>query len=222
MRRILLAAAVPLLLTTVTQLAPAASASPVPACAAVAVPAPPGAKVESVSAERKTDAPAFCQITVTLTHDGGDHVKVVVGLPDAGWTGRLQALGGSAYAAGEFGAPFVQAVKDGYSAVTTDAGVSQNALDTSWALTTGGKVNQTLLTNFATRSAHEEAVVGKAVTNATTSGRSRTRTGPAARPAAARATPRPRTTPTTSTASSRTPRPCSGRSSRSRRSGRRS
>ncbi|WP_439382916.1 tannase/feruloyl esterase family alpha/beta hydrolase [Amycolatopsis lexingtonensis] len=164
MRRILLAAAVPLLLTTVTQLAPAASASPVPACAAVAVPAPPGAKVESVSAERKTDAPAFCQITVTLTHDGGDHVKVVVGLPDAGWTGRLQALGGSAYAAGEFGAPFVQAVKDGYSAVTTDAGVSQNALDTSWALTTGGKVNQTLLTNFATRSAHEEAVVGKAVT----------------------------------------------------------
>jgi hypothetical protein len=32
-------------------------------------------------------------------------------------------VGGSAYAAGDFGAPFVQAVKDGYAAVSTDAGV---------------------------------------------------------------------------------------------------
>ncbi|HEY3471376.1 MAG TPA: tannase/feruloyl esterase family alpha/beta hydrolase [Amycolatopsis sp.] len=164
MRRLLFAAAVPLLLTTVTQLAPSAAAAATTSCTSVPVPAPAGAKIESVQAERKIDTPSYCQITVTLTHSGSDHVKVAVALPETGWTGRLQALGGSAYAAGEFGAPFVQAVKNGYTAVTTDAGVSLNGLDTTWALTADGKVDQTLLTNFATRSVHEEALIGKAVT----------------------------------------------------------
>jgi hypothetical protein len=150
-----------LLVTTVTQLAPSAAAASTP-CATVPVTAPAGAKIESVQAEPQ---PGYCAVTVTLTHAGaGDHVKVLVALPQQGWTGRLQALGGSAYAAGEFGAPLVQAVKDGYSAVTTDAGVSANALDTSWALTAPGKVNQPLLTNFATRSVHEAALIGKDVT----------------------------------------------------------
>ncbi|VVJ16198.1 Uncharacterised protein [Amycolatopsis camponoti] len=161
MRRIpkFLAAAVPLLLTGLVPLAPSAAAA-TPTCAAVSVPAPAGAKIESVQAERKT---AYCQITVTLTHDGHDHVKVAVALPDTGWTGRLQALGGSAYAAGNFDG-LAQAVKDGYTGVTTDAGVSLDGLDTSWALTAPGKVDQTLLTDFATRSVHEEALIGKAVT----------------------------------------------------------
>ena len=171
MRRLprLLAAAVPLLLTAVTLSAPSTVAEAAPpgagTCATMPVSAPPGAKIESVQAVRKTDAPSYCEITVTLTHPGGgDHVKIAVALPETGWTGRLQALGGSAYSAGEFGAPFVQAVKDGYSAVTTDAGVSSNPLDTSWALTAGGTVDRTLLTNFATRSVHEEALIGKDVT----------------------------------------------------------
>jgi hypothetical protein len=117
-RSLLLFAA--LLVTTVTQFAPSAAAAETP-CVTVPVSAPAGAKIESVRAEAQ---PGYCAITVTLTHTGaGDHVKVLVALPQQGWTGRLQALGGSAYAAGEFGAPLVQAVKDGYSAVTTDAGV---------------------------------------------------------------------------------------------------
>jgi hypothetical protein len=161
MRRIprFLAAAVPLLLTGLVPLAPSASAA-TPTCAAVSVPAPAGAKIESVTAEHKT---AYCQLTVTLTHSGQDHVKVAVALPDTGWTGRLQALGGSAYAAGDFDG-LAQAVKDGYTGVTTDAGVSLDGLDTSWAVTADGTVDQTLLTNFATRSVHEEALIGKAVT----------------------------------------------------------
>ncbi|MGW4526819.1 tannase/feruloyl esterase family alpha/beta hydrolase [Amycolatopsis sp. NPDC004378] len=161
MRRLpqFLAAAVPLLLTGLVPLAPSAAAA-TPACAAVSVPAPSGAKTESVQAEHKT---AYCQVTVTLTHDGTDHVKVAVALPDTGWTGRLQALGGSAYAAGNFDG-LAQAAKDGYAGVTTDAGVSLDGLDTSWALKSDGRVDQTLLTNFATRSVHEEALIGKAVT----------------------------------------------------------
>lgn len=158
------------------------SAKPPPSCAPVPVTAPPGAKVESVKAVHRaggtvtfpatpftkevtiTGVPAYCEITVTLTHRGAnDHVKTAVTLPDRGWTGRLQAVGGSAYTAGDFGAPLVQAVKDGYAGVTTDSGVPLTFLDTSWGLTSKGKINQPLLTNFSTRSVHEAALIGKQV-----------------------------------------------------------
>ncbi|WP_439377228.1 tannase/feruloyl esterase family alpha/beta hydrolase [Amycolatopsis lexingtonensis] len=160
---------------------PATAAGAAPACTSVSVAAPQGAKIESVRAQRHeggtlsfpatelspatviTDVPAYCEITVTLTHSGAnDHVKVGITLPETGWTGRLQGIGGSAYAAGNFGAPMVQAVKDGYTGVTTDAGVL-GGLDTSWALTAAGTVDQALLTDFASRSVHESAVIGKDV-----------------------------------------------------------
>jgi hypothetical protein len=112
------------------------------------------------------DVPDWCDITVTLTHPGaGDHVKVKVGLPQdrALWSGRFQAVGGSAYQAGDFGAPLVQGVKDGYATASTDAGVGAST-DVSWALTPDGTVNRPLLTNFASRSVHDLAVIGKDVT----------------------------------------------------------
>ncbi|WP_409494373.1 tannase/feruloyl esterase family alpha/beta hydrolase [Amycolatopsis sp. cmx-11-12] len=161
-----LAALLPLVLTSVTQTAPAEAAAS--SCAAVPVSAPAGARIESVQAVAKpaqADTPTYCEITVTLTHGkAGDHVKVAVALPRTGWTGRLQAVGGSAYTAGDFGAALVQAVKDGYSGVTTDAGVPLTFLDTSWALTPKGEINKPLVTNFATRSVHEAALIGKDVT----------------------------------------------------------
>ncbi|WP_328603591.1 tannase/feruloyl esterase family alpha/beta hydrolase [Amycolatopsis sp. NBC_00345] len=182
-----LAALVPLTLTAVTPLGPSAPAAQTvsqaePACATAPLTAPDGAKIESVQAVRQPggtvsfpetpasgpiridDVPAYCQVTVTLTHPGAnDHVKVAVTLPETGWTGRLQAVGGSAYTAGDFGAPLVQAVKNGYAGVTTDAGVPLTFLDTTWALTADGKINQPLVTDFATRSVHESAVIGKDV-----------------------------------------------------------
>ncbi|GAA3837767.1 tannase/feruloyl esterase family alpha/beta hydrolase [Amycolatopsis tucumanensis] len=173
-----LAALIPLAASASTQLAPAQAATP--ACTAVPVTAPEGAKIESVQAEHHdggtvsfpatplapaaeiTGVPAYCQITVTVTHTGSDHVKIAVALPETGWTGRLQGVGGSAYAAGNFGPPLVQAVKDGYAGVTTDAGV-RSELDTSWVVTADGTVDQALLTDFASRSVHESALIGKDV-----------------------------------------------------------
>jgi hypothetical protein len=112
-----------------------------------------------------TDVPAYCEVDVVLTHPGvGDHESVRVDLPESGWTGRLQAVGGSAYTAGDFGPSLVQAVKGGYTAVTTDAGVPLTYVDTSWGLNADGQVNQGLFTDFASRAVHEEAVVGKEVT----------------------------------------------------------
>ncbi|MGV9914497.1 DUF6351 family protein [Streptomyces tendae] len=150
-------------------------------CSTVDVKAPVGTRVEKVvSVERPagtvdvpaippvpasqvTDVPAYCDVTVTLTHPGeGDHANVKVWLPKAGWNGRLQTLGGSAFAAGDYGTGLAGAVKNGYAAATTDAGV-KSYLDTSWALNASGKVNTSLLKNFSARSEHEAAVVAKGV-----------------------------------------------------------
>ncbi|MFE6104360.1 tannase/feruloyl esterase family alpha/beta hydrolase [Streptomyces laurentii] len=150
-------------------------------CSTVTVPAPEGTAVEGVVAVDRpagtvdvpeitplpaahiTDVPAFCDVTVTLTHPGeGDHAKVTVWLPKEGWNGRLQTIGGSAFAAGDYGTGLAGAVKDGYAAATTDAGV-KTYLDTSWALDGKGQVDRPLLKNFASRSEHEAAVVAKQV-----------------------------------------------------------
>ncbi|WP_306188931.1 tannase/feruloyl esterase family alpha/beta hydrolase [Streptomyces sp. MK5] len=147
-------------------------------CSAPSVKAPAGTAVESVTATAQaggtiigtgvlqgsvSDVPAFCEVTVTLTHPGADdHAKVRTWLPADGWNGRFQGLGGAAYLAGDNNVGLGTAVKNGYAAVTTDAGVG-DAVDTSWALNSEGQVDTALLKNFASRSQHEAAVVGKEV-----------------------------------------------------------
>jgi hypothetical protein len=189
MRRLLTVFAVAVPLAAAAALLPAgASANTGPAplsgapfqCSTPSVRAPAGAEVESVTARSRPggtvhvditptgpvdvpDVPAYCDVTVTLTHPGaGDHEKVTVWLPRTGWTGRFQAVGGSAYAAGDYGQNLADAIKHGYAAATTDAGVG-GYVDTGWALNSEGKVNTPLLENFASRSEHDTAVVGKEV-----------------------------------------------------------
>ncbi len=157
-------------------------------CATVPVSAPSGTEVESVKAvahaggtvtfpaapplhpaeETLIDVPAWCDFTVTVSHPGtDDHVNIRISLPQDAkkWNGRFQATGGSAYLAGDLsGAPLVGAVKAGYVAAATDAGVGANPLDVSgWALTPDGRVDTPLLKNFASRSVHDMAVIGKDV-----------------------------------------------------------
>jgi Tannase and feruloyl esterase len=110
--------------------------------------------------------PAYCGITVVLTHPGlDDRVRVEVWLPLTGWNGRFQATGGGGFVAGQFARYLAPAVKGGYAAASTDAGVSTSgSRPPSWALDHSGNVNQGLLTNFAFRSAHEMAQVGKQLT----------------------------------------------------------
>ncbi|MFD8083551.1 tannase/feruloyl esterase family alpha/beta hydrolase [Kitasatospora sp. NPDC059722] len=181
-RRLLaaLAAAVPLAAALYAPSAIADTRTPY-SCVAPAVQAPPGTRVEGVTAVAHAagtvdvpavfplsdahipDVPAFCDVTVTLTHPGqGDHAKVRVWLPGQNWNGRLQTVGGLAYAAGDYGANLAAVVKSGYAAATTDAGVG-SYVDTKWALDGRGKVDEALLENFASRSEHEAAVVAKAV-----------------------------------------------------------
>ncbi|MFD8594423.1 tannase/feruloyl esterase family alpha/beta hydrolase [Kitasatospora sp. NPDC059646] len=160
---------------------PAAAGPGAFACAPPRLSAPEGAVVESVTATAVpagtfqvpgapplggypvADVPAHCEVTVTLTHPGAnDRVRVWTWLPESGWNGRFRAEGGAAYAAGNIGA-VAAAVKQGYATTTTDAGVDTGGLDSSWALDPQGRVDEALLRNFASRSVHEAAVVGKQV-----------------------------------------------------------
>ncbi|MBU3067041.1 tannase/feruloyl esterase family alpha/beta hydrolase [Nocardia sp. NEAU-G5] len=150
-------------------------------CSTFQIPAPVGAIVDSLTTADVSagtfqvpgspplggypvpEVPAHCEVTVTLTHPGAnDHAKVQVWLPESGWNGRFQAVGGAAYAAGNIGG-VATAVKQGYAAATTDAGVDTSGLDTGWGLDPSGKVNAALLENFSSRSVHELAIVGKQV-----------------------------------------------------------
>ncbi|MER7006111.1 tannase/feruloyl esterase family alpha/beta hydrolase [Dactylosporangium sp. NPDC000555] len=149
-------------------------------CMAVPRPQVSGARVLSVTAAGHpggaallpdgghvvVGVPAFCDVTVVLTHPGaGDRVRVRVWLPRTGWNGRFQAVGGGGFSAGGSDRALVPPVRGGYAAASTDAGDRTSPSGRpDWALDPGGTVNEELLTNFAYRSVHEMSVIGKQVT----------------------------------------------------------
>ncbi len=156
-------------------------------CAAVPVSAPTGTKVVSVSAVAKpggdftfptaypphpdiTAVPAWCDINVVVTHPGANdtvHIKISLPQDATNWNGRFQATGGSAYLAGDISdssIALISAVKAGYVGAATDAGV-KTSTDASWGLNPDGSLNTALLTNFASRSVHDMAVIGKDMTD---------------------------------------------------------
>ncbi|MFG2040652.1 tannase/feruloyl esterase family alpha/beta hydrolase [Dactylosporangium sp. NPDC048998] len=149
-------------------------------CPAVARPQVPGARILTVAVAGHpggvaflsdgghlvTGVPAFCDVTVVLTHPGaGDRVRVRLWLPRTRWNGRFQAVGGGGFSAGGSERTLIPAIRGGYAAASTDAGdrtASSGRPD--WALDPDGTVNEGLLTNFAYRSVHEMSIVGKQVT----------------------------------------------------------
>jgi pimeloyl-ACP methyl ester carboxylesterase len=154
-----------------------------PSCSNIPTPHVPGAKVLSVTSTPLTnftvpatppllsaDVPNInvCAVTVALTHPGAnDTVTFQIWLPlqTSAWNNRLLSLGGSAWAAGIGPLALAPYAVQGFAAGATDAGLDGNLVDPSgWALKADGTVNTALLENFASRSIHELAVVGKAVT----------------------------------------------------------
>ncbi len=168
-RRTLFAAA--LLLPSLLVTAPQAQAAQ--SCQA-ARPRVPGAEVVSVTAVEKpggtvespiglppvNDVPPYCEVTVMLTHPGAhDNVKVLVWLPVTGWTGRFLGAGGGGYAMNLGDSTLAVGVKRGFASANTDGGVGFDInTPAAWA---GDKE---LVKNFASRSLHDMAVAGKAVT----------------------------------------------------------
>ncbi len=87
-------------------------------------------------------------------------INIWVGLPmDGAWNRRWQSVGGGVYA-GAAAIP-AEALSEGYAAATTDTGHSGNPLDGRFGMLEPGKPNVELQQDFASRSLHLMALVGK-------------------------------------------------------------
>lgn len=127
-----------------------------------------GARILAVTAVGRADAPTRCDITVVLTHPPlGDRVRIELRLPRTAWNGRFQAVGGGGFTAGSFGHTLADAVRRGYAAASTDAGLATPRTGhPAWALRRNRTVDAGRLTNFAYRSVHDMSRVGEQVVTA--------------------------------------------------------
>lgn len=109
----------------------------------------------------------FCNVTLTYTHPGqNDSINAQVWLPTDNWNGRLQAVGGGGWQAGLFLPSFMSmsgAIGEGYSTISTDAGLGTAVYPTDWALLSPGNVNLYLLQDLASVSLNDMAVIGKSI-----------------------------------------------------------
>ncbi|KAI8689357.1 Carboxylic ester hydrolase [Fusarium keratoplasticum] len=152
-------------------------------CRDIPSPKVPGAIVKSITSRvyREHSVAAYrptllqdishlniCEVNVTLSHDGEDDlVHVQTWLPLESWNSRFLAVGGGAWAAGLGSTDLALPASQGYAVSSTDAGLTGTPLDPEpWALKADGTVNTNLLANFASRSVHDMAVIGKSVTAA--------------------------------------------------------
>lgn len=109
---------------------------------------------------------SFCNVTVTYTHPGqGDTLHVQIWLPETGYNGRMQSIGGGGWVAGNNLQAYLgmaPAVAEGYATVTIDAGLpSDQAKD--FAQVSPGNVNLYNLQNFASVSLNDAAIIGKSI-----------------------------------------------------------
>jgi S-formylglutathione hydrolase FrmB len=111
---------------------------------------------------------SFCNVTMSYTHPGqNDTIYVQVYLPTDTWNGKFQMIGGGGWQAGLYipsKMGMVAAVGEGYSTISTDAGLGSQVEPTDWALVSPGNVNLYLLENLASVSLNDAALIGKAVT----------------------------------------------------------
>ena len=119
----------------------------------------------------------FCNVTVTYTHPGwNDTINLITYLP-ADWNGRFLALGGAGMAAGGEAllhltpGTITSQLKRKFVISTTDGGhpsdlYAASDVDPPWVFTSPGNIDLPMLVNFASRSLHDMAVLGKSLVRA--------------------------------------------------------
>lgn len=115
----------------------------------------------------------FCNVTLIYEYPGwNDSVQLTTYLPED-WNGRFLALGGGAMAAGGerlihlfptitlvMGLKFPVSTTDGGHPSDLDNAVT---MDPDWVFTSPGNIDLSMLINFASRSLHDMAVLGKSL-----------------------------------------------------------
>ncbi|KAK0627428.1 Tannase/feruloyl esterase [Immersiella caudata] len=116
----------------------------------------------------------FCNVTIIYTHPGWDDAVTLITYLPARWNGRFLALGGGGMVAGGeallliqptitlvLGRGFAVSTTDGGHPSDLDAGVDVNP---PWVFKSPGNIDLAMLANFASRSLHDMAVLGKNLT----------------------------------------------------------
>jgi len=104
--------------------------------------------------------PAHCAVRLVVTNPpAGDQIRVGVWLPTHNWNRRLQGLGGGGYSGGSPDTAPGAALRDGYAAVSTDAGHTGGS--GSFALNPNGTLNWQLIADFGYLGIHEMTVAAK-------------------------------------------------------------
>lgn len=111
-----------------------------------------------VAADAAKEAPAYCEVTATISPTPGSKIGVVYRLPVA-WNGKVAGLGGGGWAGNVRLETAMEALKRGYATLQTDAGHDATTIwDPTWT------ADPDKATDFAWRGIHLMTVVGKAVT----------------------------------------------------------
>jgi feruloyl esterase len=101
---------------------PPGSATPVRSCASLAELQLPDTTITPTAAAGDGSTPASCRVHLTVTHPpAGDVVNIWVYLPDTGWNGRFQGVGGGGYSGGSERS-LLEPLQQGFAAGATDAG----------------------------------------------------------------------------------------------------
>jgi len=103
--------------------------------------------------------PEFCRIEAVARPTSDSSIGIEIWLPEAGWNGKLLAVGNGAWAGSISYGALADALTDGYAATSTDTGHVGNTVE--FAIGHPEK-----LVDFAHRAVHEMAVAGKAVVEA--------------------------------------------------------
>ncbi|MBD9408399.1 tannase/feruloyl esterase family alpha/beta hydrolase [Acidovorax sp. ACV02] len=104
----------------------------------------------------------YCLVKVKVD----PQVNIWVSLPTTSWNGRFRAEGNGVYAGSSQLAPAVDSVRQGFAGATTDTGHTGFFLSGAFGMESPGKPNTQLQNDFAHRSEHLMAVVGKQLVKA--------------------------------------------------------
>lgn len=108
-----------------------------------------------------TGSRPYCAVTLNVA----PAVTIVVAMPTADWNGRLRSEGNGVYA-GNTPVPAADSIRQGFVGVTTDTGHRGSPLSGAFGMAEPGKPNTQLQIDFAYRSEHLMAVIGKQVAKA--------------------------------------------------------
>jgi hypothetical protein len=145
------------------------SANPVTACSmqgigATRLAADAAATITEVTTGTTPDASGrpYCLVKVKVD----PQVNIWVSLPSSAWNGRFRAEGNGVYAGDSQLGPANDSVAQGFVGVKTDTGHAGFLLSGAFGMAAPGQPNTQLQADFAYRSEHLMAVIGKQLTRA--------------------------------------------------------